>query len=720
MGRRLHVIPLLALGALFTACHDAERSLAPRVNGPRFNLSPTEAVNGKIAFHSTRDGDFQIYVMNPDGSGVARVTNDTGGSVDPIWSPDGKRIAYANFHSGRSEVFVINVVGTGETQLTTDGGFPGACSPDGTRIAFANSSDGDDEIFILNLDGSGVTRLTDNTFRASPTAWSPNGAQILFLSDREDGDEEIYVMNADGSGVTQLTSGAFVDDDPVWSPDDQQIAFHSTRDGGDEDIFVMNAHGSGVTPLTFNDDVSDAVPVWTQQLPVSNDAFASATVISALPFSDVVDISAASMEAGEPPSSCSGGASSQRTVWYAFTPAVSAVVTASVAAQFSTVVGVYSGGLGGLAEITCRSPFVGRDATFLAQAGTTYHIQVDGMFGQTGVLEVRLDLVPPPPNDLFVNATAIGALPFTDALDLTGASTEGGEPSPSCSAPYGGVSSSAWYRFTPTGTGSISANVFGGVSSVVAAYTGTSVESLAEVACGVFGNRATLHAVANTTYYFQVGTLFGQRGPLEFRLEVTPPPVANFGFFPFDASTFDLVQFFDQSFDPGGIGFAPQAWTFGDGTTGTGNPTHRFAADGDYTVQLTATTFVGRTAVASQTVHVRTHDVAITRFSTPNAASSGQTRRIVVSVNSKRSTESVQVQLFSSVPGGFQQFGSLTQSVPMNPKNGTTDFAFSYTFTADDARIGKVTFRAVAVISGARDALPADNEAIGPPTKVSR
>jgi PKD repeat protein len=461
--------------------------------------------------------------------------------------------------------------------------------------------------------------------------------------------------------------------------------------------------------------------VWIQQFPISNDAFATATVIGALPFSDVVDISAASMEAGEPTSSCSGGASSQRTVWYAFTPAVTAVVTASVAAQFSTVVGVYSGGLGSLAEITCRSPFVVRDATFLAQAGTTYHIQVDGMFGQIGVVELHLEVLPPPPNDLFVNATAIGALPFSGTVDLTAASTEGGEPSPSCAAPFGGVSSSAWYHFTPTVTGSISANAFsGGFSNVVAAYTGSSVTGLTEVACGVFGNRATFRAVANTTYYFQVSGLFGQRGPLEFRLDVTPPPVANFFFFPFDASVFDVVQFVDQSFDPGGVGFAPPAWTFGDGTTGTGNPTHRFAADGDYSVQLTVTTLDGRTAVASQTVHVRTHDVAITRLSVPQTARSGQTKRLEVSINSRRYAETVEVQLFRSVPGGFQQFGSLTQSVPMNPKNGTTDFAFSYTFTADDAQIGKVTFRAFAVISGARDALPADNEAIGPPTKVSR
>src|SRR2546430_10641261 len=486
MGKRLQamarLLPLVIVGAPLAGCREAARPLAPTISRPQFSSIPGQ-LEGLIAFHSTRDGDFQIYVMNPDGSDVTRVTNSPGGNLDPVWAPDGKRIAFATFRTGRSEVFAINVDGTGETQLTTEGGFPSAWSPDGTRIAFANSSDGDDEVFILNLDGSGVTRLTDNSFRDSPTAWSPNGAQILFQSDR-DGDEELYVMNtdgsgvtrltnspgrdegdragwspdatrivfssdrdggqlhvfvmkADGSGVTQLTSGAFVDDDPVWSPDGQHIAFHSTRDGGDEDIFVMNADGSGVTPLTFNDGVADAVPVWIQQLPVSNDAFASATVIGALPFSDVVDISAASMEAGEPPCSCSGGASSQRTVWYAFAPAVGAVVTASVAAQFSTVVGVYSGGLGGMAEITCRSPFVVRDATFLAQAGTTYHIQVDGMFGQTGVLELRLDVVPPPPTDLFDNATAIGALPFTGTVDLTAASTERGEPSPPGAAPLG-------------------------------------------------------------------------------------------------------------------------------------------------------------------------------------------------------------------------------------------------------------------------------------------
>ncbi len=77
--------------------------------------------------------------------------------------------------------------------------------------------------------------------------------------------------------------------------------------------------------------------------------------------------------------------------------------------------------------------------------------------------------------------------------------------------------------------------------------------------------------------------------------------------------------------------------------------------------------------------------------------------------------------LYKSVPGyGYQQVGTLQQSVPPRSSNRTTNFNFSYTFTTDDAAIGKVTLRAVANIQGARDALPADNEAIAPPTKVSR
>jgi hypothetical protein len=301
MGRRLHVIPLLAFGALVMACR-SERSLAPRSDEPRFSLSPTAGLKGRIAFHSSRDGDFDIYIMNADGSGVTQLTKNTVNEFDPIWSPDGKQIAFGRcldvcdavvinadgsgervlFHDGfprawspdgtrmafstNGEVYVMNADGTGVTQLSHGGGFPTAWSPDGRQIAFNSDRDGDNDLYVMNTDGTGVTQLTNDpaSDEGDHAGWSPDGRRFVFSSTRDGGDLDIFVMNPDGSGVTQLTRNFDDDDDPSWSPDGTHIAFHSTRDGGDEDIFVMNADGTGVTQLTFNDGIFDAVPVWTR------------------------------------------------------------------------------------------------------------------------------------------------------------------------------------------------------------------------------------------------------------------------------------------------------------------------------------------------------------------------------------------------------------------------------------------------------------------------
>jgi hypothetical protein len=138
----------------------------------------------------------------------------------------------------------------------------------------------------------------------------------------------------------------------------------------------------------------------------------------------------------------------------------------------------------------------------------------------------------------------------------------------------------------------------------------------------------------------------------------------------------------------------------------------------DYEVTLTVTTPDGRTASNSQSIQVRTHDVAISKFLVPQPANAGQTRQITVGVMNRPYDENVRVDLYKSVPGGYVWVGALNQFVAKRA-NRATDFKFSYTFTSDDASLGKVTFKAVAQIMGPRDALPADNEAVALPTKVN-
>lgn len=329
---------------------------------------------------------------------------------------------------------------------------------------------------------------------------------------------------------------------------------------------------------------------------------------------------------------------------------------------------------------------------------------------------------PPPANDYFADAIQIAGLPFSDNVDTASATMETGEPISSC-ARFNDPGGTVWYAFAPSENRSVSANASPSVFyfyTFIAAYTGDGLGNLSEVGCRSYGDLLTFQVEVGTTYYFQVGGLYGQGGPLQFTLDLAPPPEAFFYFSPSSPSIFDTIEFFDNSYDPGGVGIETQVWDFGDGATATHCcPTHQYAVDGDYTVQLTVTTFDGRSALTSRVVQVRTHDVAITKFSVPKSASVGQTRQIVVGLNSKRQPEEVvEVRLYKSVPGGFAFVGSLIQTVPARPANRTTKFNFSYTFTVDDASIGKVTFKAVAAILNAYDALPADNEAIAAPTKV--
>lgn len=196
--------------------------------------------------------------------------------------------------------------------------------------------------------------------------------------------------------------------------------------------------------------------------------------------------------------------------------------------------------------------------------------------------------------------------------------------------------------------------------------------------------------------------------------------MVGFYYTPGDPSIFDTVQFYDQSFDPAGVGIASESWSFGDGRTATGCcPTHRYGADGTYTLTLTVTMTDGRSASTSRDVLVRTHDVAVARIAVPETARVGQTAPITVGLANGRYPETVQVQLLKSLPeGGWRQVGVLARDVPVRLGGFTTDFEFDYTFPAEDAELGEVSFRALATILGARDAVRRDNSFVSLATQV--
>jgi Tol biopolymer transport system component len=238
-------------------------------------MEPAWSPDGhKLAFVSNRAGNDEIYVMNADGTGLTRLTNNAAIDVDPAWSPDGAKIAFASTRAGHLEIYAMNANGTGAKRLTTNLPFQGCggtsagqeilptWSPGGGKIAFRHKTNCfGTAIDIMNSDGTGITRLTDARF-VHKLAWGSAGKIAFdgFWSGCCTNHFEINVVTVPGAAVTRLTNNTVDDVDPSWSPDHSKITFASNRNGNFE-IYAMNANGSGVTRLTSN-SAADTWPAW--------------------------------------------------------------------------------------------------------------------------------------------------------------------------------------------------------------------------------------------------------------------------------------------------------------------------------------------------------------------------------------------------------------------------------------------------------------------------
>ncbi len=236
--------------------------------------TPTPTPNpepGRIVYESKQLDNWDIWVMNADGTGKTRVTKHRERDSDATWSPDYSQIVYASERTGddppNREIFVMNTE-TGDsgplTRLTFQAGkdYDPSWSPNGKRIAFLSKRDGDWEIYLVNPDGTNLVNLTNNKYTDTDPSWSPDGSRIAFASDRNDpgSDAEIYTMKANGTDVKKLTDNAYADGDPSWSADGTRIAFECWRDHNFE-ICTINANGTNGKRLTHN-EVADSDPSW--------------------------------------------------------------------------------------------------------------------------------------------------------------------------------------------------------------------------------------------------------------------------------------------------------------------------------------------------------------------------------------------------------------------------------------------------------------------------
>jgi Tol biopolymer transport system component len=262
-----------------------------------------DLVHGKNA-----DGNSELFVKKTDGTGLKQLTHTTGGlvSMEPSLSPDGTLIAFASNADlvpggntdGNFEIFVIHVDGTGLVQLTnTTGGRAGngfagnthpIIDPSNHHIVFSSdrdlvpggNADGNNDLFEINVDGTGLRQLTFTTggWGVNTGMLDKTGTRLVFDSDRDlvtgqntDAGYEIFTMNTDGSGLVQLTNSASSDVQvgnqyPRWTPDGASIFFASDMNltGGSPSAsyatYQMAGDGSSIVLVASCMGVFGAVP----------------------------------------------------------------------------------------------------------------------------------------------------------------------------------------------------------------------------------------------------------------------------------------------------------------------------------------------------------------------------------------------------------------------------------------------------------------------------
>jgi len=235
-------------------------------SGPVFNPDKS-----KIAFYSNIEGDYDIYVINSDGTGLKNITANDAGAEDfsPQWSPDGSKICYQSDQAGNSGIYIINADGTKKIKVTQSKAesYAPVWFPDGNKILYVSNVGGNFDIYSCGTDGSGKKKLTNDEYFEQDLSFSPDGTKVLYSAGQLDSTAfEIFTLDTITLKINKLTDNSSYSRVPLWARDQYQCAatglcqgqisskiiFNSDMDGYSE-IYSINSDGSGLKNLTNND-----------------------------------------------------------------------------------------------------------------------------------------------------------------------------------------------------------------------------------------------------------------------------------------------------------------------------------------------------------------------------------------------------------------------------------------------------------------------------------
>ena len=239
------------------------------------SAAPEDVDCKKIALVITDGANADIHTVCPDGSNLVNITNEWLADVDPTWSPDGRRIAFASNRAGEKyQIYIMDADGKYPQRLTEDNENDHPIwLPNGHQVVF-RTHDGNGVWWwrIYDLDTHEITKFSvpSYDFFFQTPAWSLDGQYLAYMSlveqqERNDGSSQIQVRSLVDSSDVALTNDVWASIKPTWSHDGQQIAFFSERDGTYNlfALYVMNRDGSDVRRLTEPEFSEEVMCTWS-------------------------------------------------------------------------------------------------------------------------------------------------------------------------------------------------------------------------------------------------------------------------------------------------------------------------------------------------------------------------------------------------------------------------------------------------------------------------